>query len=232
MTSEPGHLARYYHQAAAETLRLIPTDAQRVLDLGCADGSFGITVKDRTGAELWGIVSDEHTTRPASAVIDRVLTEDLERQIAQLPDGYFDAVICVDVLERLVERARRYGSCAPSSSPMASSSPRFRTSAFFPRWARCCSEKTSARGLWPFRPHLNTLLYPPEHRANLQEGGLADTADRGNQRLARPAGRGDRRRQLGFFAAGRYLHYVCVGSPAAPRPRLLSVFKAVARQVS
>lgn len=200
MTPEPGRLARYYHQAAAETLRLIPTDAQRVLDLGCADGSFGVTVKDRTGAELWGIVSDEHTTRPASAVTERVLTEDLEREIAQLPDGYFDAVICVDVLERLVEPGAALHKLRTKLKPdgvVVAAVPNFR---FLPALGQVLFRKDFPQeDFGPFDRTYLRFFHPPEHCANLQEGGLADTADRGHQRVARPAGCGDCRSQFGVL---------------------------------
>ncbi|ORB97621.1 SAM-dependent methyltransferase [Mycobacterium persicum] len=233
MTPEPGRLARYYHQAAAETLRLIPTDAQRVLDLGCADGSFGVTVKDRTGAELWGIVSDEHTTRPASAVTERVLTEDLEREIAQLPDGYFDAVICVDVLERLVEPGAALHKLRTKLKPdgvVVAAVPNFR---FLPALGQVLFRKDFPQE--DFGPFDRTYLRFFTRRSIVRifkKAGLRIQRIEGINAWPGPLGVAIAVASLGFFADGRYLHYVCVGSPAAPRRGLLTVFKAGARQAT
>ena len=45
----------YYRHGRPEMLRRVPSTAERVLELGCAEGAFAATVKERTGAEVWGI---------------------------------------------------------------------------------------------------------------------------------------------------------------------------------
>lgn len=93
----------YYRYARQEMLPFMPADAQRVLELGCAEGVFAATVKERTGAEVWGIEFNPQAAERARAVIDRVLVGDADTQIAELPDNHFDAVVCNDVLEHLVD---------------------------------------------------------------------------------------------------------------------------------
>lgn len=93
----------YYAQQRPEMLPFVPATAKRVMELGCAEAAFAATVKERASAEVWGIEFNEQAAERARAVIDRVLVGDADAQIAQLPDSYFDAIICNDVLEHLVE---------------------------------------------------------------------------------------------------------------------------------
>jgi 2-polyprenyl-3-methyl-5-hydroxy-6-metoxy-1,4-benzoquinol methylase len=84
-------------------LPFVPADAQRVLELGCAEGVFAATVKERTGAEVWGIEFNGQAAERARAVIDHVLVGDANERIAELPDTYFDTIVCNDILEHLVD---------------------------------------------------------------------------------------------------------------------------------
>jgi 2-polyprenyl-3-methyl-5-hydroxy-6-metoxy-1,4-benzoquinol methylase len=93
----------YYSHSRPEMLRFLPKNAEHVLELGCADGAFAAAVKEHTGAEVWGIELSETAAEQAAAVIDRVLVGDAGDQIAHLPDSYFDAIVCNDVLEHLVD---------------------------------------------------------------------------------------------------------------------------------
>jgi 2-polyprenyl-3-methyl-5-hydroxy-6-metoxy-1,4-benzoquinol methylase len=95
--------AVYYSQPRREMLRFVPATAERVLDLGCAEGAFGAAVKKRTGGEVWGIEFNSQAAQRACALIDRVLVGDANERIAELPDVYFDAVVCNDILEHLVD---------------------------------------------------------------------------------------------------------------------------------
>lgn len=65
-------------------------------------GAFAATVKERTGAEDCGIEFNSQAAERARAVIDRVLVGDADERIAELPHAYFDAVVCNNVLEHLV----------------------------------------------------------------------------------------------------------------------------------
>jgi 2-polyprenyl-3-methyl-5-hydroxy-6-metoxy-1,4-benzoquinol methylase len=100
--TEPTSTNMYYRQPRPEMLRLVPTTAQHVLDLGCAEGAFAAAVKERTGAEVWGVELNPQAAEHARAVVDRVLVGDADERIAELPDTYFDAIVCNDILEHLV----------------------------------------------------------------------------------------------------------------------------------
>jgi 2-polyprenyl-3-methyl-5-hydroxy-6-metoxy-1,4-benzoquinol methylase len=81
-------------------LKFIPLQAKRVLDVGCHTGAFGKAIKDKCGAEVWGVEPDHNTAAAASKSLDRVFNayfcEDLD-----LPDRYFDVIVFNDVLEHM-----------------------------------------------------------------------------------------------------------------------------------
>ncbi len=52
---ESKSVTEYYRPTQTEILRFVSTTAQRILDLHCGQGTLGATLKERTGAEVWGI---------------------------------------------------------------------------------------------------------------------------------------------------------------------------------
>jgi 2-polyprenyl-3-methyl-5-hydroxy-6-metoxy-1,4-benzoquinol methylase len=104
--SAPTSAHNYYTHGRPEMLRCLPETAERVLELGCAEGAFAATVKDRTGAEVWGIEFNAQVAERARAILDHVLVGDADERIAEIPDSYFDVVICNDVLEHLIDPIR------------------------------------------------------------------------------------------------------------------------------
>jgi SAM-dependent methyltransferase len=80
---------------------LVPA-ARRVLDVGCSDGSLGASLRSG-GAEVWGIDYDHGFATQAAEKLDRVLDGDAVERLAELDGERFDAVICADVLEHLVD---------------------------------------------------------------------------------------------------------------------------------
>lgn len=91
----------YYQADRLEMVRLLPSTTMRVLELGCGLGAFGAAVKRKRGAEYWAIEYNSTVAKTAEQVLDRVLVGDADELIPDLPDDYFDAVVCNDVLEHL-----------------------------------------------------------------------------------------------------------------------------------
>ncbi|PIE23541.1 MAG: methyltransferase [Planctomycetota bacterium] len=94
---------RYYSKIRQEMIDFLPSTAKTVLDIGCGEAAFASFIKDKFGAEVWGM---ERTPGPAAVAetkLDKVLVGDCESRIKDLPDGYFDAVYFNDVLEHLVD---------------------------------------------------------------------------------------------------------------------------------
>jgi 2-polyprenyl-3-methyl-5-hydroxy-6-metoxy-1,4-benzoquinol methylase len=93
--------ATYYQGERTEMLQLLPSDARRVLELGCGEGGFGALVKRDREAEYWAMEYVPDVAARAAEVLDHVLVGDADAHIDDLPDGYFDAIVANDVLEHL-----------------------------------------------------------------------------------------------------------------------------------
>jgi 2-polyprenyl-3-methyl-5-hydroxy-6-metoxy-1,4-benzoquinol methylase len=92
--------SHYPDSPRPEMLAFVPADARRVLDVGCHTGAFGLAVKGKCGAEVWGIEPDPQTAKVAEAVLDRVIN-DFFSPALDLPDHHFDVIVFNDVLEHM-----------------------------------------------------------------------------------------------------------------------------------
>ncbi len=96
--------AGYFAGARREIEPLLPDRAERVLEIGCgaggtlrwlkASGRIGYAV----GVELFAPAADQ-----ARRVADLVLCRDIEREPLPPDLGRFDLILCLDVLEHLVD---------------------------------------------------------------------------------------------------------------------------------
>jgi 2-polyprenyl-3-methyl-5-hydroxy-6-metoxy-1,4-benzoquinol methylase len=88
-------------------MALVPANALRVLDVGCATGELGAALKARTpGVEVSGIEVDAAMAKVAGGRLDAVVVasaEDLDSLDRELGAARFDCIICADVLEHLVD---------------------------------------------------------------------------------------------------------------------------------
>ena len=86
-----------------DILEFVPEHTRRVLDIGCSIGSLGKRIKEKFAAEVVGIEIDVDMAKIAERSLDRIIIGDVEE--LKLEDyfrsGYFDCIICADVLEHL-----------------------------------------------------------------------------------------------------------------------------------
>ncbi len=97
MNSETG----YYNFLRSDVAALISTKATTILDIGCGNGILGASLKQRQSVTVWGIECVAEAAVRASACLDRVITARVEDGLSQLPEGFFDTIVCADVLEHL-----------------------------------------------------------------------------------------------------------------------------------
>jgi len=94
-------LPAYYLHPRPEILALIPGAAANLLELGCAAGVLGSTVKLRQRCRYVGVEMDPFAARIAANGLDQVAVLDLDGSELPFEPGTFDCVVCADVLEHL-----------------------------------------------------------------------------------------------------------------------------------
>lgn len=93
----------YFSFERRDMIRFIPRSAVKILDVGCADGSFGRLLKAQRPVQIWGIEPFADAGNQALKVLDNVVIADVEEAIGTLPRGFFDCVVFNDVLEHLYD---------------------------------------------------------------------------------------------------------------------------------
>ncbi|MBM1106408.1 class I SAM-dependent methyltransferase [Aurantibacter crassamenti] len=93
----------YYKHGRPEMLAYLPEGCKTILDIGCGEGSFANHIKEKENLEAWGIELMQDPGKEAEKKLDKVFIGPCENFIEELPDNYFDAIYCNDVLEHLVD---------------------------------------------------------------------------------------------------------------------------------
>lgn len=84
-----------------EILHFLPSDPGKVLEIGCADGGFSRVLPKYD--EYWGVEPVPEVASKASEVLTKVYTGTFEEVYDELPDNYFDTIICNDVIEHMTD---------------------------------------------------------------------------------------------------------------------------------
>ena len=100
----------YYHETRADVIHLVPVSARSVLDIGCARGNFGASVKKKLGCRVVGIEMNAYEAEYARKNLDEFIAGDiLSAEISET----FDCITCLDVIEHfaspdlLLQKIRR-----------------------------------------------------------------------------------------------------------------------------
>jgi len=96
----------YFSNVRTELIELVPRNAEnRVLEIGAGNGATLIQLKamglalEVVGVDIVG-TQDGGQAHPD---IDRFIVADIEKTDLGLAEGYFDVIICADVLEHLID---------------------------------------------------------------------------------------------------------------------------------
>ena len=89
----------YYHANRGVMASFLPDTYERVLEVGCGAGGFYDHL--RKPCEVWGVEPNAEAGKAAALKMNRVLIGRYDQLADQLPDGYFDMVICNDVIEHM-----------------------------------------------------------------------------------------------------------------------------------
>jgi glycosyltransferase involved in cell wall biosynthesis/SAM-dependent methyltransferase/Tfp pilus assembly protein PilF len=94
----------YYQCPRPELMPHIPLHAQRVLDVGCGAGAFGLSLKRQAGVKfVAGLEIVPAAAEKARRVLDEVVLGNIEEMDLPWEENTFDCIVCADVLEHLIE---------------------------------------------------------------------------------------------------------------------------------
>ena len=93
-----GH-SRYFAGHRHEMSAFLPARYERVLEIGCGEGGFVASLSP--GCERWGVEQHAISAEQARGRMHRILVGDFGAVQDELPDGYFDLVVCNDVIEHM-----------------------------------------------------------------------------------------------------------------------------------
>ncbi|MBX2848864.1 MAG: class I SAM-dependent methyltransferase [Acidiferrobacterales bacterium] len=89
-----------YHKFYRQEMRqFLPLNYSKVLEVGCGEGNFRSNLNN--SHEYWGIEPNLAASEIAQEKLDKVLCGKYEDVSNQLPDKYFDLIICNDVIEHM-----------------------------------------------------------------------------------------------------------------------------------
>lgn len=92
----------YFEGDRPEMLRFLPKNAKRILDVGCSSGRFGKLIKERSGAQVFGIDLNPQVLSAAQKNLDQVVIGRVEETLEKMEEGSFDVIFFNDVLEHLM----------------------------------------------------------------------------------------------------------------------------------
>jgi 2-polyprenyl-3-methyl-5-hydroxy-6-metoxy-1,4-benzoquinol methylase len=94
-------LYQYSPNLRSEVADFLPTQYHKVLEIGCSYGTFRQNLQ--LPNEYWGVEPNELVAMSARTNLDHVFTGLFEGILDQLPNQYFDLVICNDVIEHMAD---------------------------------------------------------------------------------------------------------------------------------
>lgn len=113
----------YFQNVRPEMHSFVPVHCRRLLDVGCAEGAFGESLKRARQVEVWGVEPTRTAAAVAMTKLDKVIVGVFGPENA-LPQRTFDCITFNDVLEHMPtpEAALRYAKdlLAPGGVVVAS----------------------------------------------------------------------------------------------------------------
>ena len=95
---------QYFANARSEIVALLPPHCERVLELGCGSGATLQWLKAQGHCQYtMGIELFPEAAALAAEVVDWVQQGDIEQMALNCPEQHFDLILCLDVLEHLVD---------------------------------------------------------------------------------------------------------------------------------
>lgn len=102
-SSTGGKPQDYYENLRPDVVAGLPRPFGTVLDVGCGVGNVGASLRPLGASRIVGVEYVAEQAEKARGVLDRVIAGPVEEALAELADERFDTILCLDVLEHLVD---------------------------------------------------------------------------------------------------------------------------------
>jgi len=89
----------YYDGTRDNIVGFLPSEYSKVLEVGCGNGSFRYSLN--SDCEYWGVEPQTIAHKSATEKLDKTLLGTYQEVAKDLPDNYFDLIICNDVIEHM-----------------------------------------------------------------------------------------------------------------------------------
>lgn len=94
--------AREYFESTRSEMEVFIAEApKRCIEFGCSSGLFSEILKRKFNCETWGIDMDEQSVNIARTKMDKVFLGNAFELVEQLPEKYFDYLVCNDFIEHV-----------------------------------------------------------------------------------------------------------------------------------
>ena len=94
----------YFATPRDEVFAFVPAGSRRVLEIGCGSGAFRAHFPAEV--EYWGVEPEDGPAADAAKHLTRVLQGNAGDCLPAQPDGYFDLIVCNDVIEHMPDHRR------------------------------------------------------------------------------------------------------------------------------
>ncbi|MDP2902555.1 MAG: class I SAM-dependent methyltransferase [Methylovulum sp.] len=107
----------YYALTRCEMIYFLPKNYSKVLEIGCGEGGFFQNLDNH--CEIWGIEPDKKSIERASSSYYKTFNDFFDNVEKEIPDSYFDLVICNDVIEHMEDHNEFFYNIKQKMAPNA-----------------------------------------------------------------------------------------------------------------